>query len=183
MFRIPFVGSIVRFFVWRMIWRYVYRLVLVALLGYGGSHAFADTLIGRVVSVADGDTLTVLVGRDQFRVRLQGIDAPESKQAFGNVSKQLLSKLAFGKTVQVEFRQQDRYGRILGVVYADGRDLNLTMVGQGLAWHYKHYERDQAPDKRAAYAAAEENARTARLGLWNDRSPTPPWDFRRSGSN
>lgn len=181
MFRIPFIGLFLRALVARIVWRYLSKVLLAGVLGYAGTHAFADTISGRVVGVSDGDTLTVLVGVQQYRVRLQGIDAPESGQAFGSVSKQGLSSLAFGRSVQVEFREQDRYGRILGVVYVDGQDINLAMIKHGLAWHYKHYQRDQSPDKRQTYAAAEKGAQIAQIGVWRDPSPTPPWDFRRGG--
>lgn len=138
------------------------------------------TLEGKVVGVADGDTLTVLdSGNRQTRVRLQGIDAPESAQAFGQVSKRNLSDLAFGRQVVVEYGKTDRYGRTLGKVLVAGRDVNLEQVRAGLAWHYKYYREEQSPDDRRLYAAEEEAARSARRGLWVDPHPVPPWDFRR----
>jgi endonuclease YncB( thermonuclease family) len=132
------------------------------------------------VGVADGDTITVLgAANQQTRVRLQGIDAPESRQAFGQVSKQNLSGLIFNKPVVIEYEKTDRYGRTLGKVLAGGRDVNLEQVKAGLAWHYKYYQDEQAPDDRRLYADAETEARTARQGLWADPAPIPPWDFRR----
>lgn len=80
----------------------------------------------------------------QHKVRLQGIDAPESRQAFGNVSKRGLSDLVAGRQVEVRFDKVDRYGRLLGVVYEGGQDVNLAMVSRGLAWHYTFYQRDQS---------------------------------------
>lgn len=100
--------------------------------------ASVRTLEGRVVGVADGDTITVLgAGNRQTRVRLQGIDAPESRQAFGQASKRNLSDLVFDKQVVVEYEKTDSYGRTLGKVVAFGRDVNLEQVRAGLAWHYK----------------------------------------------
>lgn len=138
------------------------------------------TLEGKVVGVADGDTITVLAASNkQTRVRLQGIDAPENAQAFGQVSKRNLSDLIFDKQVIVEYEKTDRYGRTLGKVLADGRDVNLEQVKAGLAWHYKHYQDEQSPDDRRLYAGAETEARSARRGLWADTNPIPPWNFRR----
>ena len=112
------------------------------------------------MKVADGDTLTlVTVGSapradripaaTQHKIRLYGIDAPESHQAFGQKSKHHLSSLVFGKDVRVAYKSRDKYGRILGTVYVDGKDVNLEMIRAGLAWHYKRF------DSTPAYAAAE----------------------------
>lgn len=137
-------------------------------------------LEGKVVGVADGDTITVL-GADnrQTRIRLQGIDAPESRQAFGQASKQNLSDLIFGRQVVVEYEKTDRYGRTLGKVLTGGHDVNLEQVKAGLAWHYKYYQDEQSPNDRRLYADAETEARSARRGLWAEPGPIPPWDFRR----
>jgi endonuclease YncB( thermonuclease family) len=145
--------------------------------------ARADVIQGRVVGIADGDTITVLdASKSQHRIRLQGIDAPESRQAFGARSKQHLSDLVFNKEVSIEWEKRDRYGRVLGKVLAGGRDACLAHVRAGMAWHYKHYQDEQSPEDRRLYAEAEREAREARRGLWADPDPTPPWDFRRGGS-
>jgi endonuclease YncB( thermonuclease family) len=137
-------------------------------------------LEGKVVGVADGDTITILgAGNRQTRVRLQGIDAPESRQAFGQASKRNLSDLIFDRQVTVEYEKTDRYGRTLGKVLAGGRDVNLEQIKAGLAWHYKYYQDEQSPEDRRLYADAEAEARAASRGLWADRNPIPPWDFRR----
>lgn len=147
----------------------------------GFNHAFAAPPIqGRVVGVADGDTITVLDdNKQQHRIRFKGIDAPESKQAFGNVSKAALSDLVYRKQVTVMWTEKDRYGRVLGTVMLDGTDINLRMISQGNAWHYKQYASSQSAKDRAAYASAEAAARSAGKGLWRDADPVPPWDFRR----
>jgi endonuclease YncB( thermonuclease family) len=142
--------------------------------------AWADTITGRVVGVADGDTITVLdAGRQQHKIRLEGIDAPEKAQAFGQRSKQSLSDLVYGQAVVVDTHKTDRYGRHVGKVLLNGGDVNLEQVSRGLAWHYKAYAREQTDDDQVNYAAAEEGARNARRGLWRDSAPTPPWEWRK----
>ena len=141
----------------------------------------ADTLRGRVVGVADGDTVTVLDAQKvQHKVRLSGIDAPERSQAFGQRSKEHLSDLVFGQTVQVDFNKTDRYGRLIGKIVVNGQDANLQQLHAGMAWHYKEYEREQPPEERSRYAQAEVDARSQRVGLWKDPKPVPPWEFRRA---
>src|SRR6185312_13484309 len=110
----------------------------------------------------------------QHRIRLAGIDAPEKRQAFGNVSKQHLATLVYRLPVRVEWTKRDRYGRIIGKVYQHGTDVCLEQVKAGLAWHYKRYEKEQTPADRESYAAAESAARVQKLGLWADASPIEP---------
>lgn len=135
---------------------------------------------GRVVGVSDGDTITVLDAENRrYKVRLAGIDAPESGQAFGQRAKEQLSRMVFGQQVVVTIRKSDRYGRALGVVESAGNNINLAMVEAGFAWHYKAYASDQASTERQAFANAEADARAAARGLWREPNPTPPWDFRK----
>lgn len=139
----------------------------------------AATIEGRVVSVADGDTVTVLDDTNtQHKIRLSGIDAPEKKQPFGQRSKQSLSDLVFAKAVTVETDKRDKYGREVGKVLVGGVDANLVQVQRGFAWHYKAYEREQPATDRKVYADAENEARAARRGLWAEAEPMPPWEFR-----
>ena len=138
--------------------------------------AVAAEIAGRIVGVADGDTVTILdAAKVQHKIRLDRIDAPEKKQAFGEKAKQHLSEMVFGKDVRVEYTSKDRYGRILGIVRVDGRDINLQMIKDGFAWHYKYY------DKTPSYAQAEVEAREAKKGLWVDVNPIAPYDFRKMG--
>lgn len=157
------------------------RLVLLAAaLAVFTSAALAEVYTGRVVAVADGDTVTVLdTAKVQRKVRLSGIDAPEKRQPFGTVSRKNLADLVFGKTVTVTYRKVDRYGRQIGVLHVGDIDANLAQLRAGLAWHYKHYEREQPHRERAAYAAAEQEASDRKRGLWRDANPIPPWDFRK----
>ncbi len=142
--------------------------------------ASGATIKGEVVSVADGDTVTVLdASRMQHRIRLVGIDAPERKQAFGTRSRGHLAALVFRKTVTVDFEKRDRYGRVVGKVIVGGTDASLEQVRAGMAWHYKAYASEQASSDRVAYAWTEEDARAARRGLWRDPAPVPPWEYRR----
>jgi endonuclease YncB( thermonuclease family) len=160
------------------------RFMLFMAMLLAALHASADILNGRVVAIADGDTVTVLdTSNKQWKIRLMGIDAPEKKQAFGQKSKANLSDLAFDKQVAVEYSKKDKYGRTVGKIIVDGVDANLEQVRAGLAWHYKKYEREQPVDDRAAYAQAEEQARAEKKGLWVDAEPTPPWDWRKLKKN
>ena len=135
--------------------------------------AGAATLEGEVTRVADGDTIRVTDGERRYQVRLERIDAPESRQDYGYEATVYLDKRIGGKTVKVEWQKKDPYGRILGIVYLDGVDINLEMVATGNAWHYAYF--DNTPE----YAEAEKSARAARLGLWSGDSPISPYDFRR----
>lgn len=155
------------------------RILTIAFCAIYFQPSLADTLHGRVVSISDGDTLTLLdASNQQFKIRLTGIDAPEKKQAFGQVSKRHLSDMVFGKPVTVEWFKKDRYQRTLGKILLDGLDVNLEQIKAGLAWHYKKYEGEQRPEDRHSYADAETHAQQKRLGLWSDSNPVPPWEFR-----
>ena len=128
---------------------------------------------GRVISVADGDTITIIGdGNTQYKIRLNAIDAPEKSQNFGQKSKQQLSNYVFGKDVTVTWKSKDKYGRVLGTVFVGGKDINLQMVRDGYAHHYKRF------DSSPAYAAAETEARQMRRGLWADDNPVEPEKFR-----
>ncbi len=129
---------------------------------------------GKIVGVTDGDTVTVLDDQDKvpFRVRVSHIDAPERSQAFGQKAKEKLSELVFQKEAVVRFDKIDQYGRIVGRVFVDNKDASLLMLEAGLAWHYKKYSDDKN------YAEAEVQAQKAKLGLWKDPNPLPPWEFR-----
>jgi endonuclease YncB( thermonuclease family) len=143
-----------------------------------GAPARADWITGRVVAIADGDTLIILTtDRVQHRVRLAGIDTPEKRQPFSQIAKDHLSSLVDGQTVTVNYHKRDRYGRIVGKVLTNGADAGLRQVEAGLAWHYERYEQEQSDWDRAAYARAEVQARAEKRGLWRDPEPVPPWDF------
>jgi endonuclease YncB( thermonuclease family) len=139
--------------------------------------AQAGELRGRVVAVADGDTLTILdAGRQQRRIRLAEIDAPEKRQPFGQRSKQSLSDLCYGRDAVIEDGGRDRYGRTIGRVSCAGIDANAEQVRRGMAWVFDRYATD-----RSLYAIQDE-ARAARRGLWRDPQPVPPWEYRAKNS-
>lgn len=130
----------------------------------------------RVVGVHDGDTLTGLsAANEQVKVRLDAIDAPELGQPFGQAAKKALSGKVFGRQVFVHRKTTDRYGRTIGHVLVEGRDVNLEMLEEGMAWHYKHF------DHNARMAAAETTARAAGKGLWAEPQPVAPWEWRQRG--
>jgi endonuclease YncB( thermonuclease family) len=135
-----------------------------------------------VVGITDGDTLTVLDEQNQqHTIRLAEIDAPERGQPWGDRSRQALSGLVFSKAVLVQQTDTDRYGRVVARLFADGRDVNSTMVEQGHAWAYRQYLTDET------LVATETRARSGRAGLWSmsDQQTVAPWDWRqgvRAGS-
>ncbi len=132
-------------------------------------------LSGRVVGVADGDTITVLVNKKGTKVRLYGVDAPEKKQAFGQRAKQFTSNLVFDRDVRVSVVSMDRYQRTVGIVTRkDGVNLNEELLSNGWAWWYEHYAK-----REQRYAALEKKARDSAMGLWSEKDPVPPWEFRR----
>ena len=146
--------------------------------------SFAEELIGKVIKVSDGDTITVLDSNNQkHKIRLKGIDAPESQQAFGDISTQSLSELVYDKEVLVTWDKKDKYYRILGKVIVDGNDANYEQLTKGLAWYYKQYEKDLSDEDRKKYSEAEEWARNYTEGLWADSNSIPPWEFRRKRKN
>ena len=159
----------------------VHYLVVWGLLLQSG-QILADTIDGRVVGVSDGDTITVLdSAKTRHKVRLAGIDAPESKQAFGQASKKHLSDLVFGREVTLDCGKIDRYRREVCVVMVNGSDANLAQVKAGMAWWYRQYKKEQAAQQGADYEAAETTAKAGKVGLWQDADPVPPWDWRHRG--
>lgn len=150
------------------------RLVGIFILSVTCSYAASIT--GKVVGVSDGDTLTLLTPRKEpVKVRLHGVDAPESKQAFGARAKEELSSLVFGKEVTVEVVEKDRYGRSVGRVAVGGIAVNVELVRRGYGWWYRDYAK-----KSVELAKAEAEARNEKRGLWVDKAPVPPWEFRRT---
>ena len=150
--------------------------LLLCLIAHGLA---AETIRGKVVKIADGDTLTILdAKRQEHRIRLTGIDAPERKQAHYETSRQSLAKLAFGKAVVVEWHKRDVYGRLVGKVQADRQDVGLAQLRAGQAWWFRRYANEQTMFDRSRYEAAELDARRNRRGLWKTGRPTPPWEWR-----
>jgi len=131
-------------------------------------------LEGQVVSVIDGDTIELLDPYMKLhKIRLYCIDAPEKSMPFGQRAKQKLSELIYSKDLSINVTDTDRYGREIGDLILNGRSINLEMVRSGFAWEYPKYCRD------SAYWSAQNKAAAARLGLWADRDPIPPWEYRK----
>jgi endonuclease YncB( thermonuclease family) len=130
---------------------------------------------GNVVRVMDGDTYELLLeDKTTVRVRMKGIDAPESGMPFSSKATEYLRELTRGQTIRLEVVNIDQYGRTIGYSWLpDGRELSREMIRAGLAWHYKQF------NSNAKLAALEIEAREARRGLWADNNPHPPWEIRR----
>lgn len=155
------------------------RAVLALALAIAPIVSTAAEVLGRVVGVLDGDTVDLVTAdKQQVRVRLSGIDAPEKAQPFSQVSKRALSDLVFDRNVVVVGDKTDRYGRFVGKILVAGADANLQLVAAGLAWHFKRYEHEQPAADRVAYARAEAQARAKSLGLWSQPNRVAPWDYR-----
>ncbi len=152
-------------------------LVLIATLLPAAS--MAETLTGRVVGISDGDTLTLLDNEHrQHKIRLGGIDAPESHQPFGQKSKTNLSALTYNREVVAECGKTDKYRWKICKILVDGQDINLEQVKAGMAWWYRQYAKEQSPKDREDYEVSESWAKMRGLGLWADTNPTPPLEWR-----
>lgn len=159
------------------------RLALIILFFFS-QQSLAEELLGKVIRISDGDTIIVLDKNNQkYKIRLKGIDAPESQQVFGDISTQSLSELVYDKEVLVTWDKKDKYYRILGKVIVDGRDANYEQLKKGMAWYYKQYEKDLNDEDRQRYSEAAEWARNYNEGLWADLNSIPPWEFRHKGKN
>ena len=163
-------------------------LLLLLLLANAPGTAATSNYEARVLKIEDGDTVTVVseAGR-RLKVRLLGIDAPETGQPFGAASRRVLSERLAGGRVRIEQSGVDAYGRVLGRVLVPPRDcqacaatvdVNLSQIESGMAWWYRQYARDQRSADRKRYESAEARARLAKTGLWADSTPVPPWDWR-----
>lgn len=146
------------------------------LLFVSGVVLAQQEIVGKVISVADGDTFTMLVqGNKQVKIRLHGIDCPEKGQDYGDVAKKHLSALLslHHDSVRVIWKKKDRYQRTIGIAYSGKTNINETLLRKGLAWHYTKY------DKNKQWSLLEADARNAKLNLWSRPSPVPPWMWRK----
>lgn len=132
------------------------------------------------VRVIDGDTLEVIPPNQKSeRIRLLGIDAPESNQAYGKESKATLKECVANNQVTIQWLERDQYDRIIGKVWANNTDCNLNQVHKGMAWHYKYYAKQQPVNDRKTYSLEESYAKSQRIGLWADPNPINPYNFRK----
>lgn len=136
---------------------------------------FAQTLTGKVTYVSDGDTIHLQSAGQKYKIRFYGIDTPEKSQKFGLEAKEFTYKRIFQKIIKVDVKDTDRYGRKVGIIhYNNGKDLNFELVKSGYAWWYEQYARNNKQLKMA-----QEYAKINRLGLWVQRDPIAPWDYRK----
>ena len=140
------------------------------------ADALPNKFVAKVVGISDGDTVTVLLNRRQYKVRLEGIDAPERGQDFGTKSRKHLGDLVQGKQVHGSTTDTDKYGRNLCFLTVDGKRVNHDMVRNGLAWHYRKYSSD------AELAELEAEAKSQKRNIWSEAGPVAPWDWRRWGA-
>ncbi len=140
--------------------------------------ASADTFTGRVVEITDGDTLTLLVGRQHRKIKIAAIDAPERYQAWGDQSRTNLSRLALNQTTVATCTQLDRWGNNICKLTVNKLDIGLEQIKDGMAWWFRQDANEQTAEVQSAYGSAELLAKLKRLGLWRDTNPVPPWSFR-----
>lgn len=162
--RLVYIGCMLRWF--------TACLILIA------TPIFAGEISGKVIGISDGDTFTLLTAdKQQIKIRLAEIDAPESGQPYGNKSKQVLSGLVFGKDVRVVVQTTDRYGRTVGRPHVGSLDVSAEMIRMGAAWAYREYLKDQS------LLVLEADAKSNQRGLWglSEAQNMPPWEWRRSG--
>jgi endonuclease YncB( thermonuclease family) len=136
-----------------------------------------DTWRGRVVEVIDGDTIMVepIGGGDRVRIRLQGVDAPERKQPFGEASREYATQISLYKRVTINPKNRDRYGRTVAIVDIDGVGvLQEMLLDNGMVWVYPQYCRDCR-----TWEVRQHKARESGKGLWTDKAATPPWEWRK----
>lgn len=154
------------------------KLILLSLL-FCALPLSAAELTGTVIYVYDGDTVTLRTeDGSKHKIRLYGIDSPETKQAYGQAAKLALWRMVFKQVVTVEYTKKDRYGRIIGKIKKDGENINAEMVLRGSAWHYVRY----AP-KDLLLKQSESMAKSEDMGLWQDTQPMPPWNYRKQVKN
>lgn len=140
--------------------------------------AVTTTLTGKCVGVSDGDTIKVVVDGEQKKIRLYGIDCPESAQPWGKVAKKYASDFCYGKEVRLEVHDTDRYGRLVAEVFVEDESLNKSLVGSGLAWWYQRY----APED-SILESLEIMAKKQKKGLWGEKEfkIIAPWEWRKMG--
>jgi len=159
--------------------RYFITILTVVLISVliGGQSGHCKSYQGKVISVSDGDTITVLNSNKEYKIRLYGIDCPENGQAYANKAKQFTSALTYGKTVEFTVYDVDKYRRLVAVVRADGLNVNKAILKNGYAWRYTQYCKESFCND---WVADEYTSRKREIGLWQDKSPIPPWEWRKS---
>ena len=163
-----------------------FKIFIIIILFLTSTYTFAD-FNADIVRIIDGDTIDVLDGNNKkLRIRLLGIDTPESEQPFGHESSTHLKKILNGKSVIIISKPNKNkpytlgyYKRVIGKVIFNGRDINLEMIEKGMAWHFKKYKKNQPIEDRYSYNKSENEARKKNIGLWSTKNPLPPWVWRK----
>jgi len=149
-------------------------VLLISLIIGKSLITFFDSDSYKVIRITDGDTIVLTKNDKTIKIRLVEIDTPENRQPFGDQAKIVLAEKILGKNVDIYGIKKDRYGRLLGKVYLNGRYINQEMIKEGYAWQYTDYS------KSYALAQDQEFAKSHKLGLWKDKDPIPPWKFRKN---
>jgi endonuclease YncB( thermonuclease family) len=150
------------------------KKTLLATLLFFPCVALAEVLLGTVIAVHDGDTITLRTETNKKKIRLAGIDAPELKQPYGVESRSALREAVLDKVVLVETSKNDKYGRAIGKVILDGQDINLKQLQSGVAWVYRAYLKELSKEDRVVYREAEAQSKAIAAGLWNESNPVEP---------
>lgn len=152
----------------------LYSLMLLSCSSKNNTIGTDNLINGKVIKIVDGDTFDVLTDdKITIRIRMNGIDCPERKQDYYQVCKDALAGYIFGKDVKLITFGKDRYTRTIADVFYNMQNINLAMIKNGFAWHYKKYSSD------SIMAKAEEEARATKIGLWKMKNPIAPWGFRK----
>lgn len=146
---------------------------LVALLCGMAMSAQAETFSAKVIMVMDGDTVMVLRGNQKIKVRMANIDAPEKDQTYGKQARDSLQEMVGKKQVQIDSQAVDQYGRVVGLISLDGRNINQEQIKRGMAWENSHFHSDKK------YIGLQSEAQQSRRGLWTQASPQEPWQWRK----
>ncbi len=154
------------------------QILIAIALTLMGTATSADTLTGRVVDIADGDTLTLLVGRQPYKIQIAAIDAPERYQAWGDQSKTNLSRLTLNRTAVANCSMLERWDHQACQITVNGIDIGLQQIREGMAWWVRQGANVQSAKDHSAYESAELMAKMRRMGLWGETNPIPPWEFR-----
>ena len=158
---------------------YKYVITFAFLCFLGNSHARDSNIFEfYVLNVVDGDTIKVKFENKIKKIRLSAIDAPEMKQRSGKESKKFLYDLIYKKKIKFHKLGIDRFGRFLGIIYLNNKDVNLEMVLNGHAWVYRKYLRTIPKKYRNLYKSAEKDAKNSKIGLWKNTDVQPPWIWR-----
>ncbi|PWM76382.1 MAG: hypothetical protein DBY32_09585 [Phascolarctobacterium sp.] len=149
-----------------------YVCIILSSLFFVGFKYNDDVMCGVVITVYDGDTIKLKTHDEEYKIRFNGIDAPEYDQKYGEEAKNYLTSLINEKDICIKIHGVDKYNRLLATVFYNAEDINYKMIKAGYAWHYKYY------DSNKKYEYAELEAKNEKLGLWKDLMPVPPWDYR-----